>query len=85
MKKELKSWAKLIPSPNYKKIQAAIALESHQAGMEEKTANNSDIQTEIKLQSNLHKACRQEAEWWRIKSRCKWLKDGDKNTEFFHK
>ena len=53
--------------------------------MEENTVTNSDIQTEIKLQSNLHEACKQEAEWWRIKSRCKWLKDGDKNSGFFHK
>ena len=53
--------------------------------MEERMVNNSDIQTEIKLQSDFHAACRQEAEWWRQKSHCKWLKDGDKNTGFFHK
>ena len=47
--------------------------------------NNDDIQKETKLQSNLHAACRQESEWWRQKSRCKWLNDGDKNTGFFHK
>ena len=46
---------------------------------------NLDIQTEIKLQSDLQAACRHESEWWRLKSRCKWLNDGDKNTSFFHK
>ena len=30
-------------------------------------------------------ACRKEAEWWREKSRCRWLKDGDQNTSYFHK
>ena len=34
---------------------------------------------------SLHKACREEAEWWRLKSRCKWLKDGDRNSSYFHK
>ena len=33
----------------------------------------------------LHAACRQEAEWWHLKSRCKWLKDSDRNTRYFHK
>ena len=37
------------------------------------------------MQSDLHAACRQESEWWRQKSRCKWLNDGDRNTSFFHK
>ena len=44
-----------------------------------------DIQKETTLHLNLHAACRQEAEWWRLKSRCKWLKDGDRNSSFFHK
>ena len=34
---------------------------------------------------DLHAACRLESEWWRQKSRCKWLIEGDKNTGFFHK
>ena len=34
---------------------------------------------------DLHAACRQEFEWWRQKSRCKWLNDGDRNIGFFHK
>ena len=85
MKKELRSWVKLLPSPNYNKIQVGLTLEIHQARMEEKEVTNVDIQVEINLQSNLHEACRKESEWWRIKSHCKWLKDRDKNTGFFHK
>ena len=50
IKKALKTWAKLIPSPNYIKTQSAQALEIHQAGMEDRIVDHSDIQTEIKLQ-----------------------------------
>ena len=43
LKKVLKGWAKSIPSPNLKKVQAALALETHQASMEDKIVVNSDI------------------------------------------
>ena len=85
LKKALKTWAKSIPSPNYKKTQAVLALEIHEADVEDRTVDYIDIQMEIKLQSDLHAACRQESEWWRQKSRCKWLNDGNRNTSFFHK
>ena len=49
LKKALKIWAKSIPSPNYKKTHVALALEIHQAGMEDRTMDYIDIQTEIKL------------------------------------
>ena len=49
-KKALKGWAKSIPPPSHIKIQAAHALEMHQASMEDRIVGNSDIQTELKLQ-----------------------------------
>ena len=85
LKKNLKSWAKMLPQPNYSKLQVVHALESHQADMEDKPVTLNDIQKETTLQFNLHAACRQEAEWWRLKSHCKWLKDSDRNSSFFHK
>ena len=62
LKKNLKSWAKAIPSPSDKKSHAALELESHQAAMEDNIVDNIDIQTELKIQTNLHKACRLESD-----------------------
>ena len=65
LKKALKSWAKSIPTPNYNKTQAALALENHQADMEDRNVNHDDIQKESKLQMDLHATCRQQSESWR--------------------
>ena len=53
--------------------------------MEDKNVDHVDIQKEVKLQFDLHEACRKEFKWWRKKSRCKWLNYGDRNIGFFHK
>ena len=53
--------------------------------MEVGIVDGEDIHLEIKLQADLHEACRQESDWWKIKSRRKWLRDGDRNTSYFHK
>ena len=83
LKKELKTWAKAIPSPSDKKSHAALELECHQAAMEDKIVDNIDIQAELKLHTNLHVSCRLESNWWRLKSRCKWLIKGDSNMSYF--
>ena len=85
LKRALKSWAKSLPSPTLKKSLAALALENHQTSMEDKIVVHNDIDLETKLQSNIHTAYRLESDWWKIKSRCKWPKDADRNTSFFHK
>ena len=81
----MKNWAKIQPSPISERLQAQLALGSHQLLMEEATITPELLNVEIDLQKALHSALRREEQYWRIKARCLWLKDGDKNTSFFHK
>ena len=67
IEKSIKIWAKSIDSPNQKKVQAILVLDIHQSEMQMKIIDKEDIKKEIKLQSELHVACRKEAEWWRQK------------------
>jgi hypothetical protein len=43
------------------------------------------LQEEEKWQKKLHEEMRKEEVTWRLKSRCLWLQEGDKNTSYFHK
>ena len=85
LKAALKNWAKIQPSPISERMQAQRELGSHQLLMEDATITQEMLNVEINLQKALHIALRKEEQYWRIKARCLWLKDGDKNTSFFHK
>ena len=84
LKGALKDWAKPFKTPAKQRIEARKLLEQHQLLLEDQTINVESLEKEASLQRSLHASCRTE-EYWRQKSRCLWLKSGDKNTSFFHK
>lgn len=38
----------------------------------------------LELKEELNKAYKEEEIYWAQKARCKWLKERDKNTSYFH-
>jgi len=66
-------------------MEAQQHLEVYQLKIEEGNISPNNLEKETNLHRKLHTTCREEEEYWRKKSRSLWLKDGDKNTSFFHK
>jgi ribonuclease HI/exonuclease III len=85
LKYALKSWAKTQPSPAEVRLTAQGLLEAHQLIMERKEITPEILKKEDSLQREWHHACRLEENYWRQKSRSLWLKEGDRNTAYFHK
>jgi hypothetical protein len=85
LKNALKLWAKNQPSPIAERLAAQAQLEAHQLEMEQQEITPTILQQEDSLQRQWHKACRVEESYWRQKSRSLWLKEGDRNTAYFHK
>jgi hypothetical protein len=85
LKVALKGWAKRQSDPIALCLEAQRRLESHQLDLEKREITQQDLLKEDQLQRQWHKACRDEEGYWRQKSRSLWLKEGDKNTSYFHK
>ena len=85
LKKELKDWAKLLKSPSSKIKEAHDSLEIHQMILEDFEVTQEQLHKEVDLQKHYHRACREDEEYWRLKSRSLWLQARDKNTSYFRK
>ena len=85
-KAALKDWVKITQkNPISERKEALEKLEEIQMEMEESEITPALLEKEQREQFNSFRAFRQEEEYWRLKSRNTWLKDGDDNTSFFHK
>ena len=58
---------------------------NHHSRVENEEITKDILDKEADLQQQLHKASLAEEEFWRLKSRCLWIKAGDRNSYFFHK
>lgn len=85
LKRRLKEWARKLKSPTSKRKEALDSLAAHQLTLENIVVSHDLLQIEVDLQKELHKASREEEEYWRQKSKTLWLQAGDKNSSFFRK
>ena len=82
----LKYWVKNPTyTPTRHKKETVQLLENLQIDLESKEITYTELEKEQATQDNSFLSFRQEEEFWRLKSRSLWLKEGDRNTSFFHR
>ncbi|XP_074301324.1 uncharacterized protein LOC141632703 [Silene latifolia] len=79
---ELQKWKKV----SIGKIVKAISVKKNQlARLNEGGRSVEEVRRRRKIVSEIVALCRQEEHFWRQRSRALWLKEGDRNTSYFHR